>query len=153
MEGPWFGSFRGRCVMRVGYFQFAPRFGDVEGNAERVLSALQDAEVDLLCHPSNLVLAHGQQAMVTRCLENAVFPVTTNRIGFDLRPRGTLSFTGASQIAGPGGRVIHRAGAEEEALFVASLGLQEARDKTITPQNDLMADRRHAFYERVVRNP
>ncbi|HDR06687.1 MAG TPA: hypothetical protein ENN88_03550, partial [Candidatus Coatesbacteria bacterium] len=44
----------------------------------RVL-ALKGATV--LCHPANLVLPHCPRAMVTRCIENRVFAVTTNRVG------------------------------------------------------------------------
>lgn len=47
---------------------------------------------DILCHPSNLVLRHCQQAMLTRCVENSVFAVTANRFGSDIRPRGTIIF-------------------------------------------------------------
>src|SRR5215831_10739922 len=35
----------------------------------------------LIAHPSNLVLPHCPDAMVTRCLENRVFAATANRIG------------------------------------------------------------------------
>ena len=45
--------------------------------------ALQGA--DILCHPSNLVLPHCPDAMVTRCLENHVFAITAagqTNVGF-----------------------------------------------------------------------
>ncbi|MGH8581693.1 MAG: nitrilase-related carbon-nitrogen hydrolase [Gammaproteobacteria bacterium] len=109
----------------------------------RVLTLL-GAEV--LCHPSNLVLGYCQQAMLTRCLENKVYAVTANRYGADKRPHGTLRFTGCSQIVAPGGRLIHRAATQREALHVATIDPAEARDKHITHSNDLLRDRRPDYY-------
>jgi len=106
--------------------------------------ALQGAEI--LCHPSNLVLAWGQQAMLIRCLENGLFAVTANRLGSDNRSRGTVSFTGQSQLAGPKGALLHRAEATQEALFVVEIDLEQARDKSVTPNDDLLKDRRPEFY-------
>jgi predicted amidohydrolase len=109
----------------------------------RVL-ALQGA--DLLCHPSNLVLTHCQKAMVTRCLENSVFAVTANRYGSDIRPRGTLTFTGQSQMVAPDGELIYRAKAAEEKLFIAEIDVTEAKNKWITQNNELLEDRRPEYY-------
>jgi len=109
--------------------------------------ALQGA--DLICHPSNLVLPWCQQAMLTRCMENSVFAITTNRIGSDIRPRGTLNFTGQSQIAGPKGVVVHQSSTTEEVLFIAAVDLAAARDKSVTPLSDLFHDRRPEFYSRL----
>jgi predicted amidohydrolase len=105
---------------------------------------LQGAEV--LCHPANLVLGHCQQAMLTRALENHVYAVTANRYGADARPHGRLRFTGRSQIAAPGGRLLYRAPASREVLYVTEIDPAEARDKRITPCNDLIADRRPECY-------
>lgn len=109
----------------------------------RVL-ALEGA--DLLCHPSNLVLSHCQNAMLTRCLENSVFAVTANRFGSDIRPRGTLTFTGQSQLAGPGGELIFRAQPDQEILFITDIDLGKARDKSMYDKNDLFEDRRPGHY-------
>jgi len=106
--------------------------------------ALQGA--DLICHPSNLVLPWCQQAMLTRCMENGVFAITANRIGSDIRPRGTLNFTGQSQIAAPKGAQLHRASATDEVLFTTIINLRQARDKKVTPLSDLFSDRRPEFY-------
>jgi predicted amidohydrolase len=111
--------------------------------AARIL-ALKGA--DLICHPSNLVLDHCQKAMCTRCLENAVFAVTANRTGIERRPQGNLAFTGRSQVVAPGGELLHRAKAKGEALFVVEIDVARARDKAITERNDLLADRRPAYY-------
>ena len=106
--------------------------------------ALQGA--DLICHPSNLVLAWGQQAMLTRCLENGVFAITANRTGSDVRPGGTLTFTGRSQLAGPRGELMHRSDERCRELFIAGIDPARARDKRVTPKSDLFKDRRPAFY-------
>lgn len=102
--------------------------------------------VDLICHPSNLVLDWGQQAMLTRCLENGVFAVTANRLGSDVRPEGTVTFTGQSQLAGPKGVLVHRSDAKIEELFIMEIDLDQARDKHVTSKSDLLKDRRPEFY-------
>ena len=109
----------------------------------RVL-AIQGAE--LLCHPSNLLLGYCQEAMLTRCLENRVYAVTANRFGRDQRPHGELRFTGKSQVVAPGGHLIHRAPSQREQLYVTAIDLAEARNKRITPWNDLLSDRRPEWY-------
>ncbi len=106
--------------------------------------AIQGAEI--LCHPSNLVLSFCQQTMISRCLENRVFAITTNRFGADKRPQGTLRFTGKSQIVAPGGELIHRATSQREALFITEIDPSAAQNKNITALNDLFDDRRPEFY-------
>ncbi len=106
--------------------------------------AIQGAEI--LCHPSNLVLSFCQQTMISRCLENRVFAITTNRFGADKRPQGTLRFTGKSQIVAPGGELIHRAASQREALFITEIDPAVAHNKNITALNDLFDDRRPEFY-------
>lgn len=110
----------------------------------RVL-ALQGAEI--ICHPSNLVLGYCQQTMLTRCLENKVYAITTNRYGFDRRSHGNLRFTGYSQIVAPGGTLIHRAAAQRDALYVLDIDPALAQDKSITPLNEVLRDRRPEFYK------
>ena len=114
----------------------------------RVL-ALQGA--DLLCHPSNLVLTYCQQAMITRCLENSVFAVTANRFGTDIRPRGTLEFSGQSQLVAPKGELVYRAQPEAEELFIAKIDVDKARDKSMTQRNHLIEDRRPEYYTELIK--
>lgn len=109
----------------------------------RVL-ALQGA--DILCHPSNLVLAYCQQTMLTRCLENKVYAITTNRYGFDKRPHGNLRFTGRSQIVAPGGTLLHRSRSQGDELYVMEIDPGLARDKSITARNEVLRDRRPEYY-------
>ncbi len=101
---------------------------------------------EVLCHPANLVLAHCQGAMLTRALENHLYAITANRYGADIRPHGRVRFTGRSQIAAPGGRLLHRAAASREVLYLTEIDPTEARDKRITPRNDLITDRRAEYY-------
>jgi predicted amidohydrolase len=112
--------------------------------------ALQGME--LLCHPSNLVLpGRCQLAMRARCLENGIFAITANRWGEDRRPQGTLRFTGRSQIVGPRGEVLARAPAARSARPVAAIDPARARDKRVTLRNHLLRDRRPEFYAALLR--
>ncbi len=101
---------------------------------------------DLVCHPSNLVLPYCQNAMVTRCLENRVFAATANRTGRDDRGELALDFTGQSQITGPDGSIILRAGKEQPSLLISDLPLEKARNKQINEYNHLFTDRRPDYY-------
>jgi predicted amidohydrolase len=108
--------------------------------------ALKGAEI--VCHPSNLVLPHCPDAMVTRCLENRVFGITANRIGFEARgDQDRLTYIGKSQVVSPRGRVLHRSPADQEELTVLEIDPAEARDKSLNPHNDLLRDRRKDQYE------
>jgi predicted amidohydrolase len=103
---------------------------------------------DIVCHPANLVLPYCQNAMVTRCLENRVFAITANRIGFDQRKNDRLSFTGKSQITGHLGEILVRASEDEEEVGVFEIDPALARDKNITDYNHLLSDRRPELYKR-----
>jgi 5-aminopentanamidase len=108
--------------------------------------ALRGAEI--LCHPSNLVLPHCPDAMVTRCLENRVFAVTANRIGTEARGgREPLTFVGQSEIVAPSGKILHRARRDADELAVVEIDPAEARRKGLNTYNDLLKDRRPALYE------
>jgi len=109
--------------------------------------AIQGA--DVLCHPSNLVLAYCQQAMTTRCLENSVFAITANRFGPDTRNHGEITFTGQSQIVAPDGSVMYRSLPDREDLFITTIDIEKARDKWLTHKNHVLNDRRPEFYEAI----
>jgi predicted amidohydrolase len=104
------------------------------------------AGADLVAHPSNLVQPHCQEAMRTRALENGVFCATANRVGADRRPGLTVTFTGASQVVDPGGRVLARAGARQAEAMVVDLDLAQARRKRVTETNHLLRDRVPSLY-------
>jgi predicted amidohydrolase len=116
--------------------------------AARVL-ALRGA--DVLCHPANLIHPYCQEAMVTRCLENRVFAVTANRTGTETRGDKRLRFTGKSQITGPDGAILCRAGEITEETGCVDIDVQRAREKAFNPYNDLFGSRRVAFYGDLVK--
>jgi predicted amidohydrolase len=107
--------------------------------------ALQGA--DIIAHPSNLVLPHCPDSMVTRCLENRIFSVTANRTGSEARGgKDRLTFIGMSEVVGPRGRILHRAPREIEDLTIVEIDPTEARTKTLNSYNDLLRDRRPTLY-------
>lgn len=102
---------------------------------------------DVLCHPSNLVLPHCPDAMVTRCLENRVFSITANRIGEEARGgKPSLRFIGKSEIVHPNGTILHRAPADRAELAFVDIDAHEARNKSLNPYNDIFKDRRPRLY-------
>jgi len=111
--------------------------------AARIL-ALRGAQ--LILHPAALVLRYCPPAMVTRAVENRVFTVTAGRTGEESRWDRPLKFIGASRVVSPEGEVLAEGG-DEETAKVVELDPAAADDKKITPQNDLVADRRVEFYE------
>ena len=113
------------------------------------LLALRGASI--ICHPSNLVLPYAQEAMKTRCIENRVFAVTANRIGTERRGTVTLTFTGGSQIIGPTGEVLVSAGDRSESLKVIDVNIEEAKNKNVTPSNDIIDDRVPSLYTTICR--
>jgi predicted amidohydrolase len=105
------------------------------------------AGADVIAHPSNLVVPRAaQQATLVRALENRIYVVTANRVGEDVRPDRRLGFTGKSQIAGPDGTALVRAGASGVRALVADLDLARARDKKFAGRNDIFRDRRPEIY-------
>jgi predicted amidohydrolase len=111
--------------------------------------ALQGA--DVICHPANLVLTYCQQTMLARCIENGVYAVTANRYGIEDRPHGALTFTGQSQVVAPKGKLLYRAPPEGDDLYTVEIDVGLARDKRLTAQNDIVADRRPEFYRELCR--
>ncbi len=105
--------------------------------------ALQGAQI--LLHPANLILPFCQDAMITRCLENKVFAITTNRGGVENRRDKPLTFTGRSQIARPNGE-FQRLADDADDILVAEIDPQRALNKQMTDRNHLFADRRPRYY-------
>ena len=99
---------------------------------------------DIVCHPSNLVLPGlAQRAIPTHALLNRLFVVTANRVGTE---RG-LRFTGRSIIANPRGEILAEAAETAAESRVVEIDPREARDKSVTARNDLLADRRPEHYD------
>jgi predicted amidohydrolase len=108
--------------------------------AWRVL-ALKGA--DVVCHPSNLVLPGlAQRGIPIHALMNRIYVVTGNRTGSE----GNLTFTGRSLVADPLGDVLAQAAPTGEEVGVAEADLALARNKKVTPRNDVLADRRPEEY-------
>ena len=107
--------------------------------------ALMGAEI--VGHPSNLVLPYCPLAMSVRCLENRVYAITANRIGDENRKEGqSLRFIGQSQIVSPEGKVLIRAAENEEALMIAEINIESAKNKSLNSLNDIFKDRRPEMY-------
>ena len=102
---------------------------------------------DLIAHPSNLVLPHCPQAIITRCLENRIFIVTANRVGTEERVANSpLNFIGQSQIVDPDGNILYRASEKKEETKIINLDIKKARNKSINSNDDLFKDRRVDLY-------
>ncbi|MFH1373421.1 MAG: nitrilase-related carbon-nitrogen hydrolase [bacterium] len=112
--------------------------------AWRVL-ALKGA--DIICHPSALVLPGlAQRAVPIHGLTNRVYTIIANRIGTD----GELTFTGLSTIADTKGEVLAQASPTGEEVKVVEIDVSLARDKMVTPRNDIFTDRRPQEYKRLL---
>jgi len=102
---------------------------------------------DIIAHPSNLVLPYGQKAMVVRAIENHVYTITANRIGEE----GDLKFTGKSIIVSPKGEILAEGSEDQEEIITAKIDINDARNKKITPLNDLFKDRRPKYYQLITK--
>jgi predicted amidohydrolase len=102
--------------------------------------------MQVLAHPSNLVMAFCQTAMVTRCLENRIFAITANRVGREQRGEDDYTFTGGSQITGFGADIISKAPTGTPYISVAEFDEKTTGQKMLNPFNDLLADRRPELY-------
>jgi predicted amidohydrolase len=107
--------------------------------------AIKGAQV--IAHPSNLVLPWCQQAMQTRCLENRIFAVTSNRIGREQRGINDFTFTGSSQVTSTNGTILSSAPIDAPHLEIVEIDPSEADNKRINSYNDLLNDRRMEFYK------
>lgn len=98
---------------------------------------------DIICHPSNLVIPGlAQKAIPVYGLTNRVYIITANRIGTER----DLTFTGLSTIADPRGDILVQASQSDEEVKAVSIDIALARDKMVTPRNDIFADRRPEEY-------
>ncbi len=106
--------------------------------------ALHGAQI--ICHPSNLVLAYAQTNSITRAVENRVFWILANRTESETVGEKTLTFIGRSQIVAPDGKLLARASPDSEELLITDIDPAEALNKKVTPRNDLFLDRRTDLY-------
>jgi predicted amidohydrolase len=113
--------------------------------------ALKGAEI--VAHPTNFPLAARIQTeliTVARAAENRIFLLTANRVGKERRGE----FCGWSQIVDPYGRRLAEAGETEEALLLAEIDVEQARDKDYVIPGEyelyLFGDRRPELYGALV---
>lgn len=107
--------------------------------------------VEVVAHPSNLVLPYCPKAMPVRCLENKVFAITANRIGIECRKKNQpLHFIGQSLIVSPAGEVLVKASENEEVLITVEIEPELSRDKSLNKFNNIFKDRRAEFYRRLI---
>lgn len=105
---------------------------------------------DVIAHPSNLVRSDCPRAMPIRALENHVFTITANRIGRETAHGEELKFIGRSVVCDPLGGTMFSAPAEDAVVGVVEFDPHAARDRRITPFNDLLLDRRPETYNELV---
>ncbi|HOU53401.1 MAG TPA: nitrilase-related carbon-nitrogen hydrolase [Myxococcota bacterium] len=111
-----------------------------------VARTLALAGAQVIAHPSNLVLPHAPEAMVTRALENRVFTITCDRVGSDEAGGQRVSFIGRSRVVGPDGEVIAEGPPGDPAVAVVEIDPRRADDKRVGEANDLFGDRRPDRY-------
>jgi predicted amidohydrolase len=107
--------------------------------------ALKGAQ--LIVHPSNLVLPHCPDAMITRCLENRIFAATVNRVGKENRGGIDLTFIGKSEVVSPRGEILTRLGGSEPGISIVDIDLTEADNKLATEYNHLLKERKPSQYQ------
>jgi len=93
-----------------------------------VTRTLALAGADIVAHPTNFPMAAKVQTeliTVARAAENRIYLLTANRVGKERRGE----FCGWSQIVDPYGKRLAEAGETEEALLVADVDVEKARDK------------------------
>jgi predicted amidohydrolase len=108
---------------------------------------------DLVAHPTNFPMAAKVQTeliTVARAAENRIYLLTANRVGQER----TGEFCGWSQIVDPYGVRLAEAGPTEEALLVAEIDVEKARDKDYVIPGEyelyLFGDRRPELYGALV---
>ena len=111
------------------------------------------AGADIVAHPTAFpVAARIQTELITvaRAAENRIYLLTANRVGKERWGE----FCGWSQIVDPYGVRLAEAGATEEALLVADIDVEKARDKDYVIPGEyelyLFGDRRPELYGALV---
>ncbi len=108
---------------------------------------------DIVAHPTNFPMAAKTQTEVitrARAAENRIYLLTSNRVGKER----SGEFCGWSQIVDPYGARLAEAGETEEALLVADVEIEKARDKDYVIPGEyelyLFGHRRPELYEALV---
>lgn len=101
------------------------------------------AGADLIAHPANLVMPYCPDGMVTRCLENMVWAVTSDRVGSE----GAFTFKGMSQVTSPKGDIIYRASEDNEEVKVFEIDVELSKNKNLNRYNNIFDDRQTNAYK------
>lgn len=106
---------------------------------------------DIIACPSNLVSNVWGIGMAARALENKVFVAVANRCGTEARQledgsTQSLTFTGGSVLYNFTGEPIEQADKTEQQVITIEIDPLLTRDKFFNAYNDLLNDRRPAFY-------
>jgi predicted amidohydrolase len=101
---------------------------------------------EIVCQPANLILPYSERVTVSRAIENRVFFVTANRIGFEKRGKKHIQFVGRSQIVSPTGEILAKASYDEEEIRIVNIYHKLAINKNVTRYNNILKDRRVDLY-------
>ncbi|MBS4015156.1 MAG: acyltransferase [Candidatus Latescibacteria bacterium] len=101
---------------------------------------------EIVCQPANLILPYAERVTISRAIENRVFIVLANRIGFEKRGKKHIQFIGRSQIVTPTGEVIAKASYDEEEIKIVNIYHKLAINKNVTKYNNILKDRRVDLY-------
>jgi predicted amidohydrolase len=86
--------------------------------------------------------------MITRCLENRIFAITSDRVGVEERVANQpLKFIGQSQVVDPNGEILYRASVDDEEMQIVDIDISIARNKHLNQRNDIFLDRRDDLYK------
>jgi predicted amidohydrolase len=106
---------------------------------------------DVTVCPSNLVSNVWGIGMAARALENKVYVAVANRCGTEVRDledgsTQSLTFTGRSVLYNFTGEAIEQADKAGDQVITLQIDPLLTRDKSFNEFNDLLKDRRPAFY-------
>jgi predicted amidohydrolase len=101
---------------------------------------------DIIAHCSNLVMPYCQKADFAAAVQNRIFIATGNRVGSEQREEEALTFTGESVLISPRGEYVLRGPVDGEAVLVADINPEDARNKSVNRYNDVLAMRRPGMY-------
>lgn len=83
----------------------------------------------------------------TRALENRVWIIAANKVGMEAK---TILFCGKSAVFAPDGEVAKIASSSQEEILFYEISLEEAKDKIIDNQINIIDDRRPELYSELV---
>ncbi len=98
--------------------------------------------VQIICHPSNIVLPWCYKALPAYAITNRIFVASANRIGKERE----CNFTGQSALISPYGEFIFKGKRRKQQALIAEIDPAIAENKQITPDNNLFNDRRPEVY-------